>query len=464
MKKTTEIFFSIQNADAEKRLVSGVSDSGEPNQSGLLLDYKTSKPILQAWSEGIEKKTKGASKGVLRVMHQLENVGKIVSLEFDDEAEKILVTVYVSDDKVWEKVQGGEYTGFSWWWRTQGMPWRDEAATTKYGRPIYRYTGKPIELSIVDAACVPGSDFTEIQNADFPEEENDMDPTETDPKPDETPEVPPVQDIKNGVYTAGRLGECVETLAYIQRAIAAEEGKEGDSAEIPAELKSIVQDLAGAWAKYAAAKAVELAGGADTDMLSISDEDEFSDLDDVKNADAPSFGNSKLAHRATMRAVVSGDSKHHEAAASFHKEAAKVQGRAGKKKMEAYHKGMAKIHSSIKNADGDDIENAEKPDALAALEARLLALETSREVKNAEEPTGADILADLAKQHAPAADVKNADKPDSTLAVVTKDEDNGVNVKNAEEQRKARAERIAALPEAERPAAVLAEMLQGAAR
>ena len=109
-------------------------------------------------------------------------------------------------------------------------------------------------------------------------------------------------------------------------------------------------------------------------------------------------------------------------------------------------------------------ETNPQPDALAALEARLLALETSREVKNAEEPTGADILADLAKQHAPAADVKNADKPDSTLAVVTKDEDNGVNVKNAEEQRKARAERIAALPEAERPAAVLAEMLQGAAR
>jgi hypothetical protein len=397
-------------------------------------------------------------------MHKLENVGKIVSLEFDDEAEKILVTVYVSDDKVWEKVQGGEYTGFSWWWRTQGMPWRDEVATTKYGRPIYRYTGKPIELSIVDAACVPGSDFTEIHNADFPEEENDMDPTETDPKPDETPEAPPVQDIKNGVYTAGRLGECVETLAYIQRAIAAEEGKEGDSAEIPAELKSIVQDLAGAWAKYSAAQAVELAGGADVDTLSISDEDDFADLDDVKNAEAPSFGNSKLAHRATMRAVVSGDAKHHEAAASFHKEAAKVQGRAGKKKMEAYHKGMAKIHGAIKNADGDDIPNAEKPDALAALEARLAALEGAREVKNAEEPRAEDILADLAAQHAPTADVKNADKPETKLAVVTKDEDNGVNVKNAEAQTRAEAERIAALPESDRAAAIAAKIFGAVAR
>ena len=482
MKKTTEIFFSIQNADAEKRLVSGVSDSGEPNGSGLLLDYKTSKPILQAWSEGIEKKTKGASKGVLRVMHQLENVGKIVSLEFDDDAEKILVTVYVSDDKVWEKVQGGEYTGFSWWWRTQGMPWRDEAATTKYGKPIYRYTGKPIELSIVDAACVPGSDFTEIQNADFPEEENDMDP-ETD--------------IKNGIYTAGKLGEILESLSWTQKAIAAEEGKEGDAAALPDELKGIVADLAGVWAKYSSAQAVEFAGGGDVDMMHVSDDDDFSDLEDVKNSEDfdiengdypghPFHGNQHVggsggakahnkaslsAHRSSVRAHHEQSVGTHRAAAKAHKEAAAMHAAKGNKRMAAHHTevakhhaGMAKILTGPKNAEGSDVQNAEKPDAIAALEARLAALEGAREVKNAEEPKAEDILADLAAQNAPAADVQNADKPETKLAVVTKDEDNGVSVKNAEAQTRAEAERIAALPESDRAAAIAAKIFGAVAR
>jgi len=133
-------------------------------------------------------------------------------------------------------------------------------------------------------------------------------------------------------------------------------------------------------------------------------------------------------------------------------------------------KEMDEAHNvHIKNSEGDtmsadDILNAEKPDALAALEARLAALEGACEVKNAEEPTGADLLADLAAQHAPAADVKNADKPETKLAVVTKDEDNGVNVKNAEAQTRAEAERIAALPESDRAAAIAAKIFGAVAR
>ena len=469
MKKVSEVFFSIQNADEEKRLVSGVSDSGEPNGNGLRLDYETSKPFLVAWSEGISKKTKGASKGILRVMHELRTVGKIVELSFDDSKRQILVTAHVSDDEVWQKIQGGEYTGFSWWWRTQGMPWKNDDASELYGKPIYDYTGKPIELSIVDAACVPGSDFTEIQNADFPEEEDTMadeiteqtaDPVapiappesevapvvvEVAPVEDAAPLVDPAVDVKNGMYTAGRFGEVLESLAWLIKAAEAEEVKEGESATIPEELRAGLRALAEPVAKYMVAQVKELAGGEDVDMLHVSDDDDFADLDDVKNSDG-GFGSPKLAHRATVRAVVSGDAGHHERAASFHKEAAKVQGRAGKKTMEAYHKGMNKVHSDIKNC-MSGIKNAdqgESPD-LVAIRARLEALE-SGSVKNADQG---------AIPPAP---------PAPALRSVSYEEDAGVEVKNAETQTapdpiRAEAERIAALPPQEQTAEILKRAL-----
>lgn len=486
MKRKTELFFSIQNADAEKRLVSGVSESGEPNQAGLLLDYATSKPQLIAWSENIAKKTKGASKGVLRVMHQLETVGKIVEIGFDDDRRHILVTVHVSDDKTWEKIQSGEYTGFSWWWRTVGMPWKDDEATKQYGRPIHSYTGKPIELSIVDAPCVPGSDFTSIQNADFIEED-DMDELTAATG----------TDIKNGIYTAGKLGEILGSLSWTQKAIAAEESKEGDSAAIPDELKGIVSDLAAVWSKYSTAQAQEFAKGEDVDMF-VSDDDDFADLEDVRNADSvdiengdypghPFHGNqhtggkggragahhqaSKSAHRASVRAHSEQSVGAHKAALKAHKAAAAMHAAKGNKRMEAYHKAQASHHSSLakvmsgdtKNADAPDVQNAAKPDAFAALEARLAALE----VKNAEAKpaeTNADILAALAAAAAPAADIQNADKPDATT-VVSKDEDNGVgqDVQNAEAYRVKEATRIASMPEAERAAAIAAKIFQRAA-
>lgn len=452
MKTVNEIFFSIQNSDAEKRLVSGVSDSGEPNGSGLLLDYETSKPLLQAWSAGIEKKTNGASKGILRVMHQLETVGKIVSLEFDDKKRIVLVTVHVSDDTTWNKIQEGEYTGFSWWWRTQGMPWKDDDATEAYGRPIYRYTGKPIELSIVDAACVPGSDFTLIQNADFPEEEAMSEEKETPAVP-ETPEVPAVHapdapdavDVKNGMYSAGRLLSFIEDVKYIQKSIAAECAHEGHESDIPEELQAVLRMLAPIAIKYAEEQ-VDEAMDDDFDTF-VSDDDEMADvsnaetgdgeelanLDEVLNGDYPGHpfrGNqyrggkgggkrgaggkhhqaSKLAHRASV-AAASGKGDH-KVAAKAHKSAAALHAAKGNKRMESYHKAQSSFHSkeakmrttakSFQNADGSDIQNAESRAPLPSLRVVSYEQDNGIEVKNAEAPVVVDPIRQKAEQIASA--------------------------------------------------------------
>ena len=486
MKPVREFCFSIQNADAEKRLVSGVSESGEPNGAGLRLDYATSKPLLVAWSEGISKKTKGASKGILRVMHKLETVGKIVELGFDDEKRYIFVTVHVSDDKTWKKIQDGEYTGFSWWWRTQGAPWKNEDATKAYGRPIFDYTGKPIDLSIVDAAGVPGSDFTDIQNADFPEDDEMNEKETTAPAETGT-------DIKNGMYTAGRFGEALESIHWLIKAVESEEKKEGEDATIPDELKDGLRALAGPIAKYMVAQVNELAGGDDVDMFYVSDDDEFEDLGDVQNAEIqngdfpghPFRGNqhagghkagaqhgaSLSAHRATVRAHAAGDKASHKAAAGYHKAAAKANAAAGNKRLAAHHKEMAAYHMGVagrvKNADGADVQNSDKADLLSKFESRLAALEAAKDVKNSDHAKGDDILATLAAAAAPAAaDVKNADAA-SAGRVITKEEDssNGgsLDVKNADIARRAEAERLSSLPESERAIAIAAKIFQGAA-
>ena len=494
-----ELFFEIQNADEGRRIVTGISETGEPNQNGLRLDYKTSKPLLQAWSDSISKKTSGASKGILRVMHRLETVGKIVELGFEDEKRTIRVSVHVSDDATWSKIVSGEYTGFSWRWRTVGMPWANEEATKTYGRPIYDYTGKPVELSIVDSPCVPGSDFLTIQNADFPEEEFTMS-AQTE------------LDIQNGAYTASRLGEAVETLKYISGAIDAEEKKEGDSEEIPDELKDIVGRLAKVWGKYTVAQAQELTEGIDEDMLFVSDDDKFEDLEEVANSEGfdiesdilpdvaniqngdfpghPFRGNqyaggkgrggahhkaSLSAHRASVRASRGGGGHEgHRAAAKAHKQAAALHAAKGNKRMADYHRTQAKFHAnevklrtaakSFQNADGAEVKNADSSsDAIKALEARLAVLE-ARDVKNADEvKSGTDILADLAAAAAPAADVRNVDAADKS-EVVTKDADNGVDVKNADAARMEEAARLAALPESERATAIMGKILGAAAR
>lgn len=296
-------------------------------------------------------------------------------------------------------------------------------------------------------------------------------------EPAKAPEVPvPVapegEAVKNGVYTAGRIGEVVETLHWLQKAIEAEEKKEGDDPGLPDDLKAVVRDLSGVWARYTAAQAQELAGGEDVDMLHVSDDDEFEDLevencDGIENGDFPGHpfrgnqykrggkagahhGASLTARRATIRAHASGDKASHKAASSYHKRAAAEHKKAGNKKMEAHHKSQASYHAGVagrvKNA--DDVANADLPAVdLAALVARVEALE-SASVKNADIP--APVPAPV---HVP------------VLTTITKDDDSS-SVQNADipDPLRARAETIASAPPEMRAQMLVSAQLQGRIR
>jgi len=484
--KRFRTYFEVRNVDAGdgEMYLEGVSDTGLPNRRGMLLDYETSRPHIVAFVKEFEDRTGGASKGPLRIMHDEDAsaaAGKIVNLDLNDDDKTIPVRVHVVDEVAKTKVSASVLNAFSWFWRSVGAPWKDAELTAKHGKPIYRFTGRPVELSLVDSPGVPGTGFT-IENADFGLEEDDMDEKDESTKPEGG------EEIKNGVYTAGRLMSLLEGLTYVQTAIASEESKEGDSNEIPEELRDAIKALAPVVTKYAAEQIAELVGGEDEDMF-VSDDDEFSDIanvaddegDEIANLDAilngdypghPFRGNqyakgkgggrkgaggahhqaSKMAHRASV-AASSGKSGHNVAAKS-HKAAAALHEAKGNKRMVAHHKAQEKFHrgESKLRAKAATFQNSDGGDDAG--------------VKNSDSGTSAEILAALAAEVTPIVDVKNADKPDATI-LVTKDEDAGIEVKNVDTIRaegiRAEAVRIAALPEGEQAAAIAARIFKGIA-
>ena len=145
-----KLFIPITKIDAAKRLVYGVATAEEPDVTKEICDYATTKPLYQVWSEGFSKVTDGKSLGNLRVMHGNVAAGKLTDIAFNDDAKKIEICAKVVDDAEWNKVVEGVYTGFS-----QGgkyiKRWKDG--------DFSRYTAEPVEISLVDAPCLPEATF-----------------------------------------------------------------------------------------------------------------------------------------------------------------------------------------------------------------------------------------------------------------------------------------------------------------
>lgn len=434
-RKRIQTTFEIRNADFEGEgrdfIVRGISDPSEPNKQGMLLDYASSKPYIEKYVADFEARTGGESKGALREMHQPSAVGCIRELEFDDGARAIPVAVLVSDDRAQKKVLDKTYTAFSWFWRIVGKPWEDAEATKAHGRTIMRYTGNPVELSLVDSPNIPGvgTGFTSIENADL-EGDDDMDnedqkaPAEpVAPEPAQAPEAAPAdgEAVANGAYTAGRIMEALDTINYLQKAIEAEEKMEGEKSGIPEELRAGIKSLAPAIARYVSAQVSEMAGGIDTDALKVADDDDLGDVDDddVENADAgdPKKASMK-AYRSTVRANSTGDAKHHEAAAKRNKQAYKAHETVGNGVMAKHYKAMHEVHKTAFKNCSQPVANADLASVdLSSIMARLDKLEAAT-VANADIPAPVihvPVLTTFTKDDDAGA-VKNADVPDPIRA------------------------------------------------
>ena len=151
------LFVPIFKVDEEQRLVYGRITQEVVDFADEILDYDGSKSYFQSWSDKIAKDSGGKSLGNVRVMHQPKVGGVLKDLIFND-AEKAIDTVAkIIDDAEWAKVLEGGYTGFSMGGRYVKQ-WDDP---DKAG--VTRFIAEPIEVSIVDAPCVPTAVFSMVK-------------------------------------------------------------------------------------------------------------------------------------------------------------------------------------------------------------------------------------------------------------------------------------------------------------
>jgi hypothetical protein len=160
MSKNNLLFAQLTKVDAEKRLVYGRAAQEHPDHSDEIMDYDSSKPLFQKWSQVSKDATGGASVGNLRAMHGKVAAGKLTDISFNDEEKAIDICAKVVDDNEWKKVMEGVYTGFSIGGGYEKR-WND---TTNVA--LTRYTANPAEISLVDRPCIPTATFFEVQKAD----------------------------------------------------------------------------------------------------------------------------------------------------------------------------------------------------------------------------------------------------------------------------------------------------------
>ena len=149
---TLRVFVPLTKIDIENRLVYGRATAEEPDLSGEVCDYATTKPFYEKWSADFAKASNGKSLGNLRSMHGKTAAGKVTSIAFNDDEKSIDICAKVVDDVEWNKVVEGVYTGFS-----QGGRYAKRWVDAKSG--LTRYTAEPTEVSLVDLPCLPSATF-----------------------------------------------------------------------------------------------------------------------------------------------------------------------------------------------------------------------------------------------------------------------------------------------------------------
>jgi hypothetical protein len=134
--------------DEEQKLVYGRATQEVLDKSGEIMDYESSKPMFEKWSNDFATRTNGKSYGNVRVQHDSKRVGGKIAepLAFNDIDKAIDVCVKVTDDTLFSQIKDGVYTGFSIG-GSYGKQWTDDDGTL-------HYTAIPSELSIVDNPCV----------------------------------------------------------------------------------------------------------------------------------------------------------------------------------------------------------------------------------------------------------------------------------------------------------------------
>jgi hypothetical protein len=151
---SVHIYIPITKVDAAQRVVYGTFTEESHDRANEIMDYATSKPNFEHWSNEVYKASGGRSYGNVRAMHKAVGAGIITQpIEFNDDSKVMKALTRIIDNDEWEKVEAGVYTGFSVG-GTYTKRWQDPA-----NPGVTRYTAMPSEISLVDLPCVKGATF-----------------------------------------------------------------------------------------------------------------------------------------------------------------------------------------------------------------------------------------------------------------------------------------------------------------
>lgn len=172
-----DVYFQLTKVDLEKREVWGRATQEKPDRAREIMDYGSSKPLFQRWSNEALKRTAilppdARSLGNMREMHEPIAAGKVIAIDFNDVEKAIDIGTVCTNDSTWEKIANGTLTGFSIG-GGYARRWYDPTNPT-----CVRYTADPVEISYVDSPMLPDATFKMIK-ADGVEELHKMgDPIE----------------------------------------------------------------------------------------------------------------------------------------------------------------------------------------------------------------------------------------------------------------------------------------------
>jgi hypothetical protein len=270
-----EIYAQITKVDEARREVWGRAAQEIPDRAGEIMDFESSRPFFEDWSNEIHKSTDGKSMGNVRSMHGQVAAGKVIALTFDDAQKAVDVGVKVVDDNEWEKVLEGVHSGFSIGGRYE-KKWRDGE--------YMRYTVAPSEISLVDRPCIPTATFFNIQKADgstvrqsFKSQPEALNMNQSIATPvtenaisavdrladmltkgvvtpqrlvelagKEPRKNPHLDKLQKGLDQVSSLASLLSGLAWLQQACQWEAQIEGDASPVPASILAAVQQLASA--------------------------------------------------------------------------------------------------------------------------------------------------------------------------------------------------------------------------
>ncbi len=444
--RALELFIPFTKVDEERREVAGRLTQEMVDRDREIMDYDTSKPYFEAWSNWFDKATDGKSVGNLRAMHRKDlAVGHLTAVSFNDDERAIDIVAVVDDDAEWAKCVAGVYTGFSAGGKCVGNKWRDPVQ-----KNVMRYTASPTEASLADFPAVPTARFTLVKVGGATEERafqkiekvaarSDVDPKEgtsqygsvtfADPTNKKYPidteahvraawayinmpknaakyssadveaikgrieaaakkhgititKVTSAEDFAKGLYDVGQLATLVQGLVYLRDCAANEALYEQDASGLPAMLNEHVQGLAECLREMVDEETAELA--------------QLTDLEGAIMENKTTTGAGEPFTKAHLEAHMKGLAKAHKSAVALHEKVGALHKALGE---HAEHLGsMAEGGASEKVAGAtDDVQKTDITARLDALEQKIEKVTAERDAfqKTANElaEVGAALLA-----------------------------------------------------------------------